>query len=130
MKILDIDSEQEDKLLKLCERFFPEYITTFIPENNSDRDIHTIEFWDNRKKAYDTREQQTFIHWYQLVYTELPKRIGLKINSNKVGSRAYEQFGVTNGADLMLELSRIKTHPLDFLWDLVKYFNKNKLFKK
>lgn len=115
MKILKLNKTQEKKLLSLCQEFFStsgkhEFI------GNGNLAIYPP---NTNKGIYPS-----FIHWYQLIFTELDKRITAKIKKSIKKDSDYFNF-----LDYYLT-ERLKEHPLDVLWDYVQDCKKNKYFKK
>jgi len=115
MKILKLGQKQRKKLLKLCEEFFPTNGEHEMVGND-----HVAIYPSNTNIGI----YPTFIHWYQLIFTELDKRI-----TNKVKKSIKKDSDYFNFLDYYLT-ERLKEHPVDVLWEYVQDCKKNKYFKK
>jgi|688.fasta_scaffold675623_1 hypothetical protein len=108
MNIQTLNSKQEKKLLKLFERFFPEY---YIPTIQPNGFINVAEH--NVSSDYID-----LIHWYQFCFAILPEKMIDTLNDEDDSEEMYE-------LNYLLELTNIsQEHPVDYLYDLYKDYKK------
>lgn len=121
MKIQTLDKIQQNKLLKLCKQFFPEYESIRFNESYS-----SFVFEGGISKENESIN----IHWYQLCLTELPKRIWKKVNTlfffGDYGDDRTRMSYPYNRIEPSIINSNI--HPVDFLWNFVKVCKKRNYF--
>lgn len=131
MKIQTLNKKQQEKLLFLCEEFFPDYKCA-------------IGFDVDQQICLEKGKNETWIHWYQLCLTELPERIWKQLdwkgyhdlNDKWWKTRMVYQFQTFLFEDIKGDcLNDFKftnfnsKHPVDYLWDIVQKCKKNKYFK-
>lgn len=136
MKILTLNKKQRKILDELVEDFFQDYFQSFVKND-------TIYFYKGAE------ERGIEIHWYQLCLTELPKRIWNKLQNSELGfveefdDKQYvlnsfvtevdkypQDISISYKEDFQgLKNYCTAYHPVNFLYDFVKFCKKNKYFK-
>ncbi len=131
--MIDITSPKQKKLLKLCKLFFPEYKTIFIDychkglgDCTLSNTITVIEFRKNKNAEFGNNHKDDFtIHWHNLCYSLLPKRIFEKTDDYKLS----ENEDIMSDWNLKTpdwrelighHIEYRKQHIVDYLWKFSK----------
>ncbi len=142
MNIQTLNSEQKEKLLNLCQEFFPEYkdvTTESLVEHPSHPDFGKpsvgnikVSFGVVKFPYIDLADVTDFltykeVHWYQLVLSELSKRVWDKFNTNNIYdvdiimANEYVGWALENEDHRNLIIPMLfENNPVDFLYNFVK----------
>lgn len=124
-KLIILLPEHKQKLLTLCLEFIPKYNWSW--ENDFADDLGVINFWEKDKEWHTWK----LVHWHQLCLTELFERIWDKVDK-------YDDDPVLKGIaktaqpnhKFKLLQKLYENHPVDYLFDFVKFAKRDGWFKK
>ncbi len=133
MKSLNLTIKQRKKLLKLCTLYFPEFKSIFITPceegiggiklNNS---IDVVEFCKKQNANFGNISKEDFaIHWHELCYSILPKRIFEKTDVYKLSENedimSDWNLETPDWRELVsYHLNYSRKHIIDYLWNFSK----------
>jgi hypothetical protein len=156
MKAIELTDEHKDKLLEMCDVLFPKYDDIQISKNyypdiliklgtlNCPSENIPDLLWlvDNKNDDFEV------FHWFEFCLTKLPKKIddALNLDNNKIFYElGFFRERITTYHDIVREYFEtfenveeenpnirgyeLSTHPVDFMFNFVKYCEKNKFFK-